>query len=148
MTVVVVVLLFTVTLVVPLLPLWVESPVKPAVMEAVPDVEAVKVELQVAVAPVPANVQVVNEPVTPVSARVTVPEGVVAVPVDVSVTVTVHDEPWLITTGLVHVTLVEVLRSGTAVTAMTVAPLLTSCVVSPGYAAVIWSWRGAEPVGV
>ena len=49
-----------------------------------------------------------NEPVTPVSLRLTVPVGVVAPEADVSVTVTLHVEPWLITTGDVHVTVVVV----------------------------------------
>ena len=72
--------------------------------------EAVNVDEQVAVAPVPDNVQTVKDPVTPVSARVTVPLGVMAVPGEVSVTVTLHAEPWLITTGEAQVTAVVVAR--------------------------------------
>ncbi len=49
-------------------------------------------EVHVAVAVVPARVQVVSVPVTPVSLRATVPVGVVA-GVDASVTVTVQVEP-------------------------------------------------------
>ena len=77
---------------------------------AVPEVEAVNVEVHVAVpAVVPAaNVQVVNVPVTPVTVKVTEPVGVVAPVADVSVTVAVHVDPWLTNTGLVHVTLVLV----------------------------------------
>jgi len=57
-------------------------------------VVAVKVEVQVAEAVVPANVQVVKEPVTPVSPRATVPVGARNVPaVEVSVTVTLQVEP-------------------------------------------------------
>ncbi len=56
-------------------------------------VEAVKMEVQVADAVVPARVQVVNEPVTPVSLRETIPVGVIAVPDEVSVTVTSQVEP-------------------------------------------------------
>ena len=84
-------------------------------MVAVPEVEAVNVEVHVAVpAVVPAaKVQVVNVPVTPVTVKVTEPVGVLTVPVPVSVTVAVHVEPWLTTTGLVHVTAVVV---GLAVT--------------------------------
>jgi hypothetical protein len=53
----------------------------------------VNVEVHVADAVVPARVQVVNEPVTPVSVRLTVPVGVRKVPAaDVSVTVTVQVE--------------------------------------------------------
>jgi hypothetical protein len=60
---------------------------------------------QVADAPVPARVQV------PPGVKVTVPVGVIAVPVEVSVTVAVHDVAWLITTVLgVHATVVEVVR--------------------------------------
>jgi len=59
----------------------------------------------VAEAPVPANVQV------PPGVKVTVPVGVTAVPVEVSVTVTVQDVAWLIATVLgVHATVVEVVR--------------------------------------
>jgi len=59
----------------------------------------------VAVAPVPARVHV------PPGVNVTVPVGVMAVPVEVSVTVAVHDVAWLITTVLgVHATVVEVVR--------------------------------------
>jgi len=59
----------------------------------------------VAEAPVPANVQV------PPGVKVTVPVGVTAVPVEVSVKVTVQDVAWLIATVLgVHATVVEVVR--------------------------------------
>ena len=59
----------------------------------------------VADAPAPANVQV------PPGVKVTVPVGVMAVPVEVSDTVAVHDVAWLITTVLgVHATVVEVVR--------------------------------------
>ena len=70
--------------------------------------DAVKVEVQVAEAVVPARVQVVNVPVTPVSLKATVPVGVMNVPAEVSVTVTLQVEPWLITTGVVHETVVVV----------------------------------------
>ena len=67
-----------------------------------------KVEVQVADGVVPARVHVVKLPVTPVSVRATVPVGVVAPVAEVSVIVTVHVEPWLMTTGLLQVTLVVV----------------------------------------
>ncbi len=86
-----------------------------------PEVDAVKVEVQVADAIVPASVQVVNDPVTPVSLRATVPVGVIAVPGEVSVTVTLHVEPWLITTGVVQLTVVVVARG---LTTILVVPLL------------------------
>ena len=60
---------------------------------AVPDVDAVKVEVQVADAVVPDRVHVVKVPVTPVWLRVTVPVGVKNVPAALSVTVTVQVEP-------------------------------------------------------
>ncbi len=83
--------------------------------------DAVKVDEHVALAVVPARVQVVNEPVTPVSDRATVPVGVIVVPGEVSVTVTVHVEPWLIATGVVQLTVVVVAR---LLTSMLVVPLL------------------------
>ena len=70
--------------------------------------DAVKVEVQVADGVVPARVHVVKLPVTPVSVRATVPVGVVAPVAEVSVTVTVQVEPWLMATGLLQVTLVVV----------------------------------------
>lgn len=81
-------------------------------------------EVHVAEAVVPANVHAVNVPVTPVSVRLTVPVGVVAPVVDVSVTVTVQVELWPTTTGLVQLTVVVVLCCGVAVTAMMNVPLL------------------------
>jgi len=91
------------------------------VTAAVPAVVAVNVEVQVAEAVVPAKVHVVNEPVTPVSLSATVPVGVMKVPAEVSVTVTLHVEPWLITTGVVHDTAVVVTL---LLTTMLVVPLL------------------------
>ena len=79
------------------------------------------VEVQVAEAVVPARVQVVKDPVTPVWLRATVPVGVMKVPAEVSVTVTVHVEPWLITTGVVQETVVVVARRFTTIL---VVPLL------------------------
>ena len=89
---------------------------------AVPDVDAVKVEVQVADAVVPARVHVVNDPVTPVSLRATVPVGVRNVPGELSVTVTVHVEPWLITTGVVHEIVVVVVRGLTVTLVVPVLP--------------------------
>ncbi len=75
---------------------------------AVPDVIAVKVELQVTVAVVPDRMHAVKLPVTPVWLRVRVPVGVVAPVVEMSVTDTLHVEPWLARTGVVHETVVVV----------------------------------------
>ncbi len=82
---------------------------------------AVKVEVHVAEAVVPARVHAVKDPVTPVSERATVPVGVLVVPGETSVTVTVQVEPWLITTGVVHETDVVVARR---LTTMLAVPLL------------------------
>ena len=84
-------------------------------------VDAVKVEVQAADAVVPARVHVVNVPVTPVSLIATVPVGVMKVPGDVSVTVTLQFEPWLIPTGVVQLTVVGV---ALLLTTMLVVPLL------------------------
>jgi hypothetical protein len=100
------------------------SPGYEAVTAAVPEVDAVKVEVHVALAVVPDRVHAVNAPVTPVSESVTVPVGVVAPVVEVSVTVTVHVEAWFTTTGVVQLTVVVVVCSGTAVTAMMKVPVL------------------------
>jgi hypothetical protein len=91
------------------------------VTAAVPAVEAVNVEVHVAEAVVPARVHVVNVPVTPVSLSVTVPDGVRNVPAELSVTVTVHVEPWLTTIGVVQLTVVVVLL---LLTTILVVPLL------------------------
>ncbi len=82
-----------------------------------------KVEVQVAEAVVPARVHVVNDPVTPVSARLTVPVGVMNVPAEMSATVTLHVEPWLMTTGVVHDTVVVVTRGLTTTLAVPLLPV-------------------------
>jgi hypothetical protein len=85
-------------------------------------VDAVNVDVHVADAVVPLKVHVVNDPVTPVSVRLTVPVGVRKVPADeVSVTVTVHVDAWLTTTGVVQLTVVEVVLG---LTVTLVVPLL------------------------
>jgi len=93
------------------------------VTAAVPDVDAVNVEEQVAADVVPTRVQAVNDPVTPVSLRATVPIGGMKVPGEVSVTVTLHVEPWPVETGVVQETVVVVARGSTAMLAV---PLLAS----------------------
>ena len=66
-----------------------------------PEVDAVNVLVHTAVpAVVPgASVQVVNVPVTPVTATVNVPVGVLTVPAAVSATVALHIDPSLMRTG-------------------------------------------------
>lgn len=59
------------------------------------------------------HVAELKDPAGPVSVKVTVPVGVMIVPVEVSVTVAVHEEAWLITTGVVQTTAVEVVRGFT-----------------------------------
>ncbi len=88
---------------------------------AVPDVVAVKVDVHVVAAVVPDRVHVVNRPLTPSSESVSVPFGATNGPGEVSVTVTEQVEPWLITTGLVQVMVVDVARG---LTTRLVAPLL------------------------
>ncbi len=78
--------------------------------------------MHVAVPVVPARVHVVKDPVTPASLRATVPVGVVAT-TDVSETVTVQVEPWLITTGVAH-NMVVVVPCG--LTTTLVVPLLAA----------------------
>jgi hypothetical protein len=79
-----------------------------AVRSAVPEKGDVNVKVQVAIAVVPAKVHVEIKKTGPpldlisVSCVVTVPVGVVAPLVDVSVTVTVQLEPSLARTGLVQ----------------------------------------------
>lgn len=97
---------------------------------AVPVVVGENVDVQVADAVVPARVQVVNVPVTPVSLRVTVPVGVIAVPAAVSVTVTLQVEVCPTRTGVVQETVVLVALP--VVTETDVVPLLPEWVVSPG----------------
>ena len=82
------------------------------VILAVPAVEGRNVEVQVAVPEVAlaARVQVVKVPVTPVTANVTAPVGVITVPTDESTTVAVQVEPWLTTIGVVQARLVVVAR--------------------------------------
>ena len=68
---------------------------------------------------VPDNVQApVNVLVTTLLDTVTVPVGVMNVPGELSVTVTVHNEPWLIATGDAQDTLVIVVRCVTVITAL------------------------------
>jgi hypothetical protein len=83
----------------------------------------VNVEVHVALAVVPDRAHVVNVPVTPVSDSDTAPVGVVAL-VEVSVTVTVQVDAWLITTGVVQLTVVVVVCSAAVVTAIVNVPLL------------------------
>ncbi len=91
--------------------------------EAVPDIVARNVEVHVAEAVVPLRLQVVKvPPVIPVSESATVPVGVRNVPaVEVSVTVTVQVEAWFATTGVVQLTVVEVVLG---LTTMLAVPLL------------------------
>jgi len=82
----------------------------------------VKVEVHVAEAVVPERRHAMNEPVTPVSLRATVPVGVRNVPaVEVSLTVTVQVDPWPVLTGLVQLTDVLVVLG---LTVILVVPLL------------------------
>jgi hypothetical protein len=114
-------------------------------MAAVPEVVGVNVDVHVADAVVPLKVHVVNDPVTPVSVRETVPVGVLVVPAAVSVTVTVQVDAWLATTGVVQLTAVVVVLKFTV---MLVAAVLPLCVESPGYEAVTAAVPAAGPLNV
>ena len=92
-------------------------------MLAVPEVEAVNVEEHVADAVVPDKVHVVKVPETPLTVRPTVPVGVVGL-AEISVTVTVQVEPWLITTGVVQLMVVVVVWPAGGLTVTLVVPLL------------------------
>ena len=94
-----------------------------------PEVVAVKVEVHVADAVVPARVHVVNVPVTPVSDSATVPVGVMKVPAEVSVTVTVQVDAWLAATGVVQLTVVVV---ALGLTTILVLPVLELWAELPG----------------
>jgi hypothetical protein len=80
------------------------------VTAAVPEVVAVNVEVHVVEVVVPASMHVVNAPITPVWESVRVPFGATKVPGEVSVTVTLQVEPWLITTGVMQLIVVDVAR--------------------------------------
>jgi len=96
------------------------------VILAVPALDGVNVLVHVAVpAVVPAaKVHVVNVPVTPLTVKVTEPVGVLTGATEVSVTVAVHVDPWLTTTGLVHDTVVLVVRLLTTTLAAVVVLLV------------------------
>ncbi len=79
--------------------------------------------MQVADAVVPERVHVVKDPVTPVSESVTVPVGVMKVPAELSVTVTLHVDPVFTFTGVVQLTVVVVAR---LLTSTLVVPLLVA----------------------
>ena len=64
-------------------------------------------------------------PVPVTIANSTVPAGVLAVPAAVSVTVAVQVEAWLMKTGVVHETAVEVVRRLTVIVFEVVGPLPT-----------------------
>lgn len=91
---------------------------------AVPPVVGVNEDVHVADAVVPARVQVLKPVLaTPVSESATVPVGVIAVPAEVSVTVTVQVEGDPTWTGVVQLTVVVVARG---LTTILVVPLLVA----------------------
>ena len=114
-----------------LLPVWVESPLYVPTMLAVPCTDGLNFTPQLAVDPVPTNAQLVTLklPATPVSEKPTEPAGVVAPNVEVSVTVAVHVDAWLESTGLEHEILILVVcLPGDN----TEKPELLACLLSPG----------------
>ncbi len=95
-----------------------------AVTAAVPEIVARNVDVHVAAAVVPLRLQVVKvPPVIPVSDSATVPVGVMKVPAELSVTVTVQVDPWLATTGVVQLTDTVVVRGLTTMLAVPLLPL-------------------------
>ncbi len=92
----------------------------------VPVAVAVKVTEQVPAARV--QLATLNEPAAPVLLNETVPVGVDAVPGEVSAVVAVHVEATPTTTGVVHVTVVEVVLRMTVTDPV---PVLVACVESP-----------------
>ncbi len=78
---------------------------------------AVPVKLTVQLPPVRVQFAALNEPV-PVDVKVTVPVGVIGVPaVEVSVTVAVQVDAWLITTGVAQETAVAEVLTVTVIIA-------------------------------
>ena len=78
---------------------------------------------QVAEAVVPARVHVVKVPATPVSLNATVPVGVMNVPAEVSVTVTLQAEVAPTCTGVTHDTVVVVVLGLTTILVVPLLPL-------------------------
>jgi hypothetical protein len=78
------------------------------VMVAVPVAVAMKVTEQLPEARV--QVAELKDPAAPTSVKLTLLDGVIVVPGEVSETVAVHDEAWFTTTGLEQVTEMEVVR--------------------------------------
>ena len=89
---------------------------------AVPLAEGVNVTLQLPETRVH-GFGVPRLPVPLTIANRTVPAGVLAVPAAVSVTVAVHVEAWLMKTGVVQLTAVEVVRLLTVIVLEVVGPL-------------------------
>ncbi len=120
-TAVLVVRRLTTTELVPLLVACVVSPPYVPVMLAVPAAVAVNVTEHVP----SARVQLaagVKLPAGPVSVKLTDPVGVEVVPGEVSATVAEQVEPWLMKTGLVHDTVVEVARGLTVIEPVPLLP--------------------------
>jgi hypothetical protein len=89
---------------------------------AVPAAEPVNVTLQLP----ETNVHGLGVPRLPVPVTIanrTVPAGVLAVPAAVSVTVAVQVEAWLMNTGVVHETAVDVVRRLTVIVLEVLGPL-------------------------
>ena len=89
---------------------------------AVPATEPVNVTLQLPATRVH-GLGVPRLPVPDTIANETVPAGVLAVPAAVSVTVAVQVEAWLMKTGVVQLTAVDVVRRFTVIVLEVVGPL-------------------------
>jgi hypothetical protein len=123
---------------------WAASPLYAPVTVAVPVVIAVKVTEQLPETRV--QVAELKDPAAPVSVKLTLPDGMITVPGEVSDTVAVHDEAWLTTTGLEQTKEVEVVRGFTAILAA--ALVLPPCDESPPYVPVASPFPVAVGVNV
>jgi hypothetical protein len=101
------------------------------------------VKLTVQAPPVKEQLLALNEPV-PVKVNITVPVGVMIVPGDVSETVTLQLDAWLITTGVAQETAVAEVRTVTVIEAA--ALVLVEWPESPPYVPVTVAEPAAEPV--
>jgi hypothetical protein len=111
---------------------------------AVPVVIAVKVTEQLPETRV--QVAELKDPAAPVSVKLTLPDGMITVPGEVSDTVAVQDEAWLTTTGLEQTKEVEVVRGFTVILAA--ALVLPPCDESPPYVPVASPFPVAVGVNV
>lgn|SRR2546430_2244414 len=112
----------------PLLAECVGSPPYDPVTLAVPWELPLKVTEQLAVPPLPLSVQLVGDTLPMLAVKLTLPVGVIAVPLDVSVTVALQVLVLPSAIGLAQLNVVEVVRALTMIDAL---PVLFACEESP-----------------